>query len=132
MPNILCFIPARKGSRGIKNKNLKSINKKPLIYYTLKQAYKLKKKNVEIKLSTDSKKIIKYAKKKFKYNLNYLRPSKLAKGNSDIVDAVFHSLDWFKKKNINFDIILLLQPTNPLRFDNEIKKALSIFIKKKT
>ncbi len=132
MYKILCFIPARKGSKGIKNKNFVILNKKPLIYYTLKQAYKLKsKKNIEIKLSTDSKKIISYAKNKFNYNLDYLRPSKLAKDNSDTVDAVFHSLEWFKKKKVFFDIILLLQPTNPVRFESEISSSLSLFIRKK-
>ena len=103
MLKILCFIPARKGSKGIKNKNLIDINKKPLIYYTLKQAYKLKvNKDIKIKISTDSKKIINYAKRKFKYDLKYLRPSRLAKSNSNIVDAVFHSLEWYKKKKYSF------------------------------
>lgn len=132
MKNILCFIPARKGSKGIKNKNLIRINKKPLIYYTLRQAYKLKKTHkVEIKISTDSKNILNYAKRNFKYKFDYLRPSKLAKDKSNVIDAVFHSLSWFKKKNINFDTIILLQPTNPLRFENEIKNSLNLFFKKK-
>ena len=132
MSKILCFIPARKGSKGIKDKNLAILNKKPLIYYTLKQAFNLKvNKNIEIKLSTDSKKILNYAKKKFNYNLNYLRPSKLARDNSNVIDAVFHSLEWYKKKNLDFDVILLLQPTNPFRFHREIVSSLSIFHKKK-
>ena len=65
MKNILCFIPARKGSKGIKNKNLIRINKKPLIYYTLRQAYKLKK-LTKLKLKyLPTQKYIKLCKKKF-------------------------------------------------------------------
>lgn len=61
MKKILCFVPARKNSQGIKNKNLVIIKKKPLIYYTIKFSKKIK--NSDIFLSTDSFKNKKLCKK---------------------------------------------------------------------
>ena len=77
---ILCTICARGGSKGIKNKNLKIMNKKPLIYYTIEHAKKVKIFE-EILISSDSEKIVKYG-KKLKLKNSFLRPKNLAKNNS--------------------------------------------------
>ena len=126
---ILCFIPARGGSKEVKNKNLYKIYGKPLIYYTLALARKIK--NIHVFVSTDNKKIKKYS-EKFEIKSNYLRPKNLSGDNSLVVDAVFHALKWLKKqKNLKFDAVLLLQPTSPLRDLEEIKKIINKFKKKK-
>ncbi len=126
---ILCFIPARGGSKEIKNKNLYKICGKPLIYYTLNLASKIK--NIHIFVSTDNIKIKKYS-EKFEIKSNYLRPKNLSGDKSLVVDAVLHALNWLKKeKNIHFDAVLMLQPTSPLRDLSEIIKAINKFKKKK-
>ena len=126
---ILCFIPARSGSKEIKNKNLTKINGKPLIYYTLSFAKKIK--NIYVFVSTDSKKIKKYCEKFIKKS-NYLRPKFLSGDKSLIIDSVFHALSWLEKeKKLKFNAVMLLQPTSPLRDLNEIKKAIINFKRKK-
>lgn len=60
-----------------------------------------------------------------------MRPKCLSKNNSNVMDAIIHAINWFKNRNINYDTLILLQPTNPLRSINEIKKAINIFFKKK-
>ena len=123
---ILCFIPARKNSKGIKNKNLIKLKNKPLIYYTLKTANGLK--NTFKFVSTDSKKIRDYANRYLKNKFSYLRPSKISQDKSLLFEAVVHALEWLKKsKSITFDAILILQPTTPVRSIKEIEKAIKIF-----
>lgn len=124
---ILCFIPARAGSKSIKNKNLIKINSKPLIYYTIKFAKKIK--NSFIFVSTDSRKILKYT-NKLNLNNNYIRPKKLSGDSSPVIDALIDSLNWLKTNGKNFDVVILLQPTNPVRNIFEINKAINLFRKK--
>lgn len=127
---ILCFIPARKNSKGIKNKNLVKLKNKPLIYYTLKTSRQIK--NVYKFLSTDSKKIKYYAEKYLGSKIDYLRPSKIAKDNSPLYLAIKHGLDWLKKnKSLEFDAILVLQPTTPVRKLSDLNKAIKMFKSKK-
>jgi CMP-N-acetylneuraminic acid synthetase len=126
--SILCFIPARAGSKSIKNKNLYKINSKPLIYYTIKFAQKIK--NNFIFVSTDSTKILKYT-NKLNLNNKYIRPKKLSGDHSLVIDALIDSLNWLKKKGKFFNTVILLQPTNPVRNIIEFNKALAIFKKKK-
>ena len=126
--SILCFIPARAGSKSIKNKNLYKINSKPLIYYTIKFAQKIK--NNFIFVSTDSTKILKYT-NKLNLNNKYIRPKKLSGDRSLVIDALIDSLNWLKKKGKIFNTVILLQPTNPVRNIIEFNKALAIFKKKK-
>ena len=126
--NIICFIFARGDSKGIKNKNLRSFDGKPLIFHTIK----VSKKNKLITpfVSTDLKKILNYAKKN-QIKFDYLRPKRLSGDKSDVIDAVLHALDWLEKKNLKFDAVMLLQPTSPIRIDKEIKKIINQFKDKK-
>ena len=126
----IIFVPARSGSVGIKNKNLKLINKKPLLYYTLQICKKLKK-NYKVFISTDSNKIANYC-KRLGFNIKYRRPKKLSTSKSNIVDAVVHGINWYNNYyKENFTHVILLQPTSPIRKLSEIKKAISIAKKKK-
>ncbi len=130
--NILGFIPARKGSQGIRGKNLKKLNGKPLIYYTLKTLSKLKtNSNIFSFISTNDQKLKRYCESQG-FKINYSRPHKLSSSKSNIVDTALHGLKWFENfKNIKIDAILLLQPTSPIRKVNEIIMAINHFKKKK-
>ena len=126
--NILGFIPARSVSMGIKNKNMALLNKKPLIYYTLDIAKKIKR-DVFPFVSTDSKKIRKYC-EKMGFETNYIRPKILARDRSPIFGAIKHGLYWLRKKEKKiFDAVLLIQPTSPLREIAELKLAIKKFKK---
>jgi CMP-N-acetylneuraminic acid synthetase len=127
----LVFVPARKNSVRIKNKNLKILDGKPLIYYTLKICKSLKKK-FPIFISTDSEKILNYSKKKFKFYTAYIRPQYLSLKNSKIVDGISHGVEWYKRFfNKRIDHIILLQPTSPLRKLMVVKKIIDFYFNKK-
>tara|TARA_B110000211_G_scaffold228514_1_gene284859 strand:+ start:16691 stop:17371 length:681 start_codon:yes stop_codon:yes gene_type:complete len=129
--NYLIFIPARSGSKGVKNKNLKLLKKKPLISYTLKIAKKISKKiKSDIFISTDSKKILNYCKNEIKIG-NYLRPKNLANDSSTILDTISHSLEYLNKLKKNYDSIIVLQPTSPARKFKELYSAIKVYERKK-
>lgn len=129
---ILAIIPARSGSKRIKNKNLKLINGKPLIYYSIKYAIKNKKFIDEIFVSTDSKEISAYS-NKIKKNLSpLLRPKQLSNHDSSDLGFVLHALEYFKKeKKIDFDLIAILRPTTPIRDQNLFAECLKTLFKYK-
>ena len=129
--NYLIFIPARGGSKGVKNKNLKLLKGKPLIAYTLNAAIKISKLvKSDIFLSTDSKKIYNYCKNKIKIS-KYIRPKYLANDRSNIFDSIIHSVNYLKKINKSYDAVILLQPTSPARNTKELYLALKFFERKK-
>jgi len=124
------LIPARGGSKGIKNKNLTKINGKPLIYYTIKEAKKCKKLSHYI-ISTDSTKIKKVA-EKYKVDVPFLRPKKLAKNNSSSASALKHALlECEKIYNKKFDYVVELMATNPLKNIEDINKIIEKILKHK-
>ncbi len=105
-------MPARGGSKSIKNKNIVKVNNKPLIHYTLENAINSKYLDRVI-VSTDSKKIKNICNK---YDVPFLRPKKFALDNSLTSEAIFHAINYLSKNNEFFyDYIMLLQPTSPLR-----------------
>jgi len=127
---ILAIIPARSGSKGIKNKNIRNFCGKPLIGYVINQALQIKKINRVI-VSTDDYKIATVA-KKYGAEIPFLRPKELALDNSKVVDAILHLLKELKnKENYQPDVIILLQTTSPMRTINDINKALLLFTKSK-
>ena len=120
----------RGGSQGVKNKNFKLINGKPLMYYTIKQAIKSKIFD-HIMVSTDSKKMLKIAKS---YGADgwFLRPKKLALNSSSKIPAIKHALFQAEKfYNKKFEIIIELDATSPLRKIEDILDAYKFFVKKK-
>ena len=121
----ICFIPARKGSNRIQNKNLKKINNISLTEITIKQAKKAKIFS-DIILSSDSNKILNLG-KKHKINC-YKRSKQNSKNNSSTDDALKETLKKIKRKYKN---IVILQVTSPLRKTLTIKKFVKFCLKKK-
>lgn len=128
MDRTLAFIPARAGSKGIKDKNIKELAGKPLIAYTIEEAAKS---NIfkDIVVSTDSTKIAEVA-RLYGANVPFLRPKELALDDSPTMDAIFHCLDYMINNGKKHDIIMLLQPTSPLRQWYHIKEAYELFNEK--
>ncbi len=128
MDKTLAFIPARAGSKGVKDKNIKELAGKPLIAYTIEEAVRS---NIfeDIIVSTDSTKIAEVA-RLYGANVPFLRPKELALDDSPTMDAIFHCLDYMINNGKKYDIIMLLQPTSPLRQWYHIKEAYELFNEK--
>ena len=126
---ILAIIPARSGSKGIKNKNIKIIKKKPLLYWIGKAA-KQSRLIDKIIVSTDSLKI-KGICQNYNLEVPFLRPKKISKDNSKSVDLIFHAINFFKKKNLFFDYVILLEPTSPFTTAKDIDDAIEQLYKKR-
>ncbi len=124
---VLAIIPARGGSKGIKDKNIYPLCGKPLIAYSI-EAAKHSEYIDEILVSTDSEKIANVA-KEYGASVPFLRPKELASDTSKSIDAIVHAIDTLKNSNQFFDILVLLQPTSPLRSAEDVDGALEEFSK---
>jgi N-acylneuraminate cytidylyltransferase len=128
--NIIALIPARSGSKGLKNKNILKLKGIPLIAHSIKFAKKLSKIS-KVFVSTDSE-VIRQISIKYKAEAPFLRPKKYSGDNSKDIDVFKHFLKWHKlhhKKKI--DLLIHFRPTSPFRNINEVSKAINIFIKNK-
>ena len=119
---VLAIVPARKGSKGLKDKNIKKFAGKPLIYWPIKSAKNSKYINNLI-VSTDSKKIRNYC-KSINVDVPFLRPKNISKDNSKSIEFIIHALNFLKKKGKFFDYVVLLEPTSPLTTSKDVDKAL--------
>lgn len=123
--NYFCLIPARKNSTRLKNKNVLSFFKKPLIYWTIKMASKCKYFD-KIVVSSDNDDIKKIT-DKFK-NVDFLkRPKNISRKNTKMENVVRHAIDHLKRKNLYYDASVILQPTSPLRKLKTIDRCCKIF-----
>jgi CMP-N-acetylneuraminic acid synthetase len=124
----IAFIPARKNSKSIKNKNLRLIGGKSLVEHTIIQAQESGVFDL-IVLSTDSRQILSYA-KKYDIVCSGIRPSSISTDKSKIYDAILfeHSILNFS----DYDCLVLLQPTSPLRSTKDILNALELFYTNET
>ena len=130
MKKILFTICMRAGSKGIKNKHFKLLNKKPLFYHTLEYIKNIKKSNI-VTVSSDSRKILNMSKK---FNVDFLieRPKKLSTSKSSKIPVIKHALEQTEKlTGIKFDYIVDFDATSPLRKKNDFNNALKLFLKKK-
>lgn len=117
---VLGLIPARGGSKGVPGKNIKLINGKPLIVWSIEAANKSEKID-QIIVSTDSEEIAKVAKEAGAMVL--MRPSELATDTASTQDVMVHAL-----KNYHADIVVLLQPTSPYRSEGLIDACIEEFV----
>ena len=119
-------IPARKGSKGIINKNMQLIGEKPMILYTMEAALNSNKLKNTI-LSSDDQNIINLA-HKIGLDAPFTRPDYLAEDNSKISDVILHALGWYELTYSNLPKnIVLLQPTSPFRDSEDIDRAIKLF-----
>lgn len=119
---ILAIIPARGGSKGIKRKNMLLLEGIPLIQYTITAAVNSRLIN-RVMVNSDDEEIIKYAGEQGIETL--IRPAELAQDHTPMKDVINHHLDFLKQtENYVPNIIVLLQPTSPLRGAKHIDEAL--------
>lgn len=122
---IIAIIPARGGSKGLPGKNILELCGKPLIAWTIKNALHSKYID-EVIVSTEDKEIAKISRE---YGALVIeRPKELARDDSPTIDAIMHVINWFESREEYFDIIILLEPTSPLRKDNDLDNAVELFI----
>lgn len=124
---VLAIIPARGGSKSISRKNIKLLNGKPLIYYSILAGLRSKTVNRVI-VSTDDLEIADIA-KKFGAEVPFMRPAKLARDDTPDLPVFEHALKWLKEhENYIPDVIVQLRPTSPFRPPGCVDKAVSILL----
>ena len=110
-------------------KNMRVFAGKPLIWYTFEVAKRAKFIS-EVILSTDDPIIAKFGKENG-VQVPFLRPRVLAKDNSSSADALFYTIERIKReRRQEIPVVVLLQPTSPLRLSSDIDQAVQIFFKK--
>ena len=121
------IVPVRKGSKSLKNKNLVKIRNIPLVEYTFRS---LKGISIDKFVLTNDNRIKKIS-KKYGFNSEYIRPEKVSKDKSSLVDTLLNFFDWLKKNNRS-DIkhFVILQATSPLRNVTHVKNAIKMYKKK--
>lgn len=125
----VCIIPARGGSKGIKNKNIRPIAKKPLIAHTIESSLNSKIFH-HVFVSTEDMKIAKIA-KKFGAEVPFLRPKNLAGDNIPISDVLLHAIQQLNSLGYKFDVLVWRDCTVPFIRNSDIKKSIKILKKKK-
>lgn len=124
---ILGVITSRGGSKEIPRKNIKNLNGKPLIWYTIKAATESEFLTKFIVSTEDSE--IAHISKYYGASVPFIRPINLSKDNSKGIDVIKHALKWFKNnRNENYDYIMVLQPTSPLRRGKDIDACIKKII----
>jgi len=121
---VIGIIPARAGSKGIPDKNIKPLAGHPLLAYSIAAAVMAGIDQVIV--STDSKKYAEIA-KSYNAEIPFIRPSDISKDSSTDYEFMVHAIDWYKNNNsLVPEYWLHLRPTTPLRDPNIIKSAISL------
>lgn len=122
---IIGIIPARGGSKGVPRKNIRLLGGKPLIAHTIEAALNSKLIDKAV-VSTEDEEIAEVSKR---FGAKVIeRPEELARDDSPTIDAVMHVINCFEEKGEYFDIVVLLEPTSPLRTKGDLDNAIGLFI----
>ena len=125
--NVLGIIPARGGSKGVAGKNIRLVAGDPLIAYSIRTAQESRF-LTHFLTTTDDAGIAEVAER---YSSPVLiRPSELAQDDTPVVSAVLHALEYAEQETGElYDIIILLQPTSPIRQGTDIDAVIQMFEK---
>lgn len=121
----LVIIPARGGSKGIPHKNIKTLNGKPLIEYSIDIARQLVF-DADICVSTDDEAIISVV-ENYGLAVPFKRPDALATDTCGTYEVLLHALDYYERQGRHYDNIILLQPTSPFRTAGHVRDALELY-----
>lgn len=122
---VLVVIPARGGSKGIPYKNIKLLNEKPLICYSIDVARQFTT-DENICVTTDDDKIIKVV-ENYGLKVPFKRPDYLATDICGSNEVIQHAYQFYENQGIHYDAILLLQPTSPFRKVEFLKEAVALY-----
>jgi N-acylneuraminate cytidylyltransferase len=122
---ILVIIPARGGSKGIPHKNIKPLNGKPLIYYTIDCARAICD-DADICVSTDDDEIIQVV-EDYGLKVPFKRPAELATDTAGTYEVLLHALNYYEQQGRHYDVVMLLQNTSPFRAAEHVKEAIKLY-----
>lgn len=122
--NILYLIPARGGSKGLPGKNIKQLNGKPLVYYTVDAAREVGN-DADICVSTDDE-VIATVVKQYGLEVPFLRPGEIATDYATSEQVIDHAISFYESIGKRYEYVVLLQPTSPLRTGQHLRDALSL------
>lgn len=125
----IAVVPARSGSKGLKDKNIKELCGKPLLTYTVEAALQAGVFD-KVHVSTDSELYAEIA-RNCGADVPFLRSEQMASDTASTWDAMRFVLEEYKKRGEEFDTITVLQPTSPLRTGDDIAQAYAFFTQKK-
>lgn len=122
----LIIIPARAGSKGLPGKNTKLLGGLPLISHTLLFAKKIKEDTDVICVSTNDELVINIA-KELEIEVPFKRPEVLASDRAGTYEVLLHALSYYDSINLDFDAVLLMQPTSPFRKEEDFIKLKELY-----
>ncbi len=123
----LYIIPARGGSRGIPHKNIKLMCGKPLIAYSIDAARRAGAPDSHILVSTDDEEIARVVVDNAGLTVPFMRPDALATDTAGSREVILHAMDEADRMGLRYDVVVLLQPTSPMRTADDITAALSLY-----
>ncbi|MHC9543652.1 MAG: acylneuraminate cytidylyltransferase family protein [Vulcanimicrobiota bacterium] len=123
---IIALIPARGGSKGLPGKNIKPLLGKPLIAWSVQQA-KSAKYIDRIIVSTDNEQIADIS-KQYGAEIPFMRPKIIAEDSTPMIDVIFQAISFLENQNDKYQLLLLLEPTSPLRKKGDLDNAVANLI----
>ncbi len=123
-PRVLALIPARGGSKGLPGKNLRLLAGKPLLAWSVEQGLATPE-VARVVVSTDDPKVADVARASGA-DVPFLRPAEISGDDSPTSAAVLHALDFLSAQGDEFDAVLLLEPTSPLRAHGDLSGAIRV------
>jgi CMP-N,N'-diacetyllegionaminic acid synthase len=125
---IVAIVPARGGSKGLPGKNIRQLVGKPLIAWSIDAGIKAPSLD-SIVVSTDDEAIAEEA-RRAGARVPFLRPKELASDTASSIDVILHVLDCLADSGEHYDVVVLLEPTSPLRDSSDIEAALDMMVRK--
>jgi len=127
MSKTLFLIPARAGSKGLPQKNIKNLCGKPLISYSIEFALQNCNSNDVICISTNDLNVIDIATKQYQIDVPFIRSEELSSDKASTYDVLIDALKYYEKNDCFFEKILLLQPTSPYRIQSDFEKINELY-----